>query len=87
MSVCGVLRAVDDSTMEELAGDLVFAGIFKKGDPTICGNYRPICFLAIGYKLFASILSKRLQDAGAAQRSLVLVRVMVQLRQYLLPGV
>ena len=28
--------------------------IFKKGDPAVCDNYRPICLTTIAYKIFAS---------------------------------
>jgi len=38
--------------------------IYKKGDPGFCDNYRPICLLSIGYKLFSSMLKQRLLDAG-----------------------
>ena len=38
--------------------------IYKKGDPASCEHYRPISVLAIGYKIFASILKQRLLDAG-----------------------
>ena len=41
------------------------AMIFKKGDLAQCENYRPICLLQIGYKIFAIILLNRLRDAGA----------------------
>ena len=39
--------------------------IYKKGDPSSCDNYRPICLLSIAYKLFAWMLKERLLAAGA----------------------
>ena len=47
--------------------DASVAMIFKKGDPADRANYRPISLLCIGYKLFAGILLRRLQDGGAEQ--------------------
>lgn len=44
------------------------AVIFKKGDPSDCGNYRPICLLNAAYKIFAMLLLKRLVLAGADER-------------------
>jgi hypothetical protein len=38
--------------------------IYKKGDPGFCDNYRPICLLSIGEKLFAAVLKERLLEAG-----------------------
>ena len=35
--------------------------IFKKGDKTICSNYRGISVLSVGYKIFSSILCERLK--------------------------
>ena len=43
------------------------AMIFKKGDPALCENYRPICALSIAYKVLASMLKQRLLDAGVEQ--------------------
>ena len=34
--------------------------LLKKGDPTIRGNYRPICILPLMYKLFSRMLCERL---------------------------
>ena len=42
--------------------------IFKKGDPSDCNNYRPICLLPVAYKVFASMLKQRLLDAGVDDR-------------------
>ena len=42
--------------------------IYKKGDPALCDNYRPISLLPIGYKIFAAILLQRLKKAGAEDR-------------------
>ena len=44
------------------------ATLFKKGDPSECCNYRPICLVAVGYKIFAMILLKRLKAAGAENK-------------------
>ena len=37
----------------------------SKKDPAFCGNYKPVSLLAVGYKIFAAILLRRLNDAGA----------------------
>jgi sorting nexin-29 len=42
--------------------------IFKKGDHSECGNYRPICLLNSAYKVFAMLLLQRLLSAGADDR-------------------
>ena len=42
--------------------------IFKKGDESMCENYRPICLLQAGYKIYAIILLQRLKAAGAESR-------------------
>ena len=44
------------------------ACLYKKGDPAMPENYRPISLLAIGYKIFASLLLHRLKTAGAEAR-------------------
>ena len=40
----------------------------QKGDESLCENYRPVCLLAVGYKVFASVLLARLKQAGAERR-------------------
>ena len=42
--------------------------IFKKGAPEDCDNYRPISLLCVAYKVYATILLRRLQSAGAEAR-------------------
>ena len=42
--------------------------IFKKGDPSNCGNYRPITLLCIGYKIIVSILLRRLKQRRAENK-------------------
>jgi hypothetical protein len=41
--------------------------IFKKGDPSFCDNYRPICILTVASKAFAAMLKNRLVGAGALE--------------------
>ena len=42
--------------------------LFKKGDPALCENYRPITLLAVGYKILALIMLLRLKEAEAEKR-------------------
>ena len=42
--------------------------IHKKGTVEECDNYRPISLICVTYKLFASLLLKRLQAGGAEDR-------------------
>ena len=44
------------------------AMIFKKSDPALPENYRPICLVQIGYKLFAMVMLQRLKRAGAENK-------------------
>lgn len=46
----------------------VVTAIFKKGAPDVCDNYRPISLLCVAYKVYATILLRRLQDAAAEDR-------------------
>ena len=42
--------------------------LYKKGDATVCDNYRPKSLLTIGYKVLAVLLLNRLKAAGAEER-------------------
>ena len=42
--------------------------IYKKGDPAICDNYRPICLISVASKAFAAMLKQRLVDSGIDER-------------------
>ena len=44
------------------------AMIFKKGDPAMSTNYRPICLTAAAYRIYASMIKQRLLDAGLDSR-------------------
>ena len=39
--------------------------VFKKGNPAECDNYRPISLVSVLYKVYATILLRRLKAAGA----------------------
>ena len=64
---CQVVEKQEVDVPQAWHNGLVTA-IFKKGDEGSCENYRPISLLAVGYKLFASILLRRLRRAGAEDR-------------------
>lgn len=54
-------------TTESIPDDLrdaLIVTIFKKGDKTVCGNYRGISLLSIAGKILARILSQRLSHAA-----------------------
>ena len=40
--------------------------VLKRGDPTICANYRGISLLPIAYKVLTSVLCKRLKPHATA---------------------
>lgn len=44
------------------------AALYKKGNPQLPQNYRPISLLSVGYKIFAAILLNRLKSADAEKR-------------------
>jgi hypothetical protein len=44
------------------------SAIYKKGAVDECENYRPISLICVSYKLFATLLLKRLQEGGAETR-------------------
>ena len=53
-------------TIDWCSADVV--AIFKKGNIEDPDNYRPISLVCVAYKIFASLLLKRLQDGGAEDR-------------------
>ena len=55
-----VKRLWDTEIMPEAWDEGIMVTLHKKGDRTICDNYRGICLLSIGYKIFTKILYKRL---------------------------
>ena len=58
----------DEGCVPSAWHEALVSAIFKKGDVSKCENYRPICLLQVGFKLFASILLQRLKSAGAEAR-------------------
>ena len=42
--------------------------LFKKGDTSLPSNYRPISLLAVGYKVLASLLLRRIKKSGSERR-------------------
>ena len=51
-----------------MTGIVHVACLFKKGDPACADNYRPISLLQIGYKLFNSMLLRRVKKAGVEDK-------------------
>ena len=43
--------------------------LFKKGDPKLSENYRPVCIIPILYKLFSRIICERIKDILLAEQS------------------
>jgi len=62
LDLCNDCICMQEFPTEWLTSRVVM--IFKKGDPGICDNYRPISVLAISYKVVASMLKQRLLNAG-----------------------
>ena len=50
----------EEERMPEEWRDKELVPIHKKGQHLICENYRKLCMLSVGYKIFASILQRRL---------------------------
>ena len=55
-------NAVAEGDIPEEWGQSVIIPIFKKGDVTACGNYRPISLLSHAYKILAKVMQGRIRD-------------------------
>ena len=61
-------RCWDEKAIPKLWHEARVVALYKKGDESLCNNYRPISLVQVGYKLFASILLERLLMAGCDNR-------------------
>ena len=44
--------------------------LFKKGDPKLPENYRPVCIIPILYKVFSKVICERIKESLLEEQSL-----------------
>jgi exonuclease III len=57
----------DNASLPELWGEALLTLVFKAGDPSDWGNYRPIAIIQVLSKIFALVLNNRLNNWAEAE--------------------
>jgi sarcosine oxidase/L-pipecolate oxidase len=54
-----IIKVWEEDKMPEKWNFALYCPIYKKGNKTLCSNYRSIALLDVVYKVFSKIISKR----------------------------